>query len=97
MAIQNPLVPRQGGNASALNLTAATVVKSTPGTVWRVIVNTAGTTAGGIYDAASTAGNTAANLIASIEAAGVYILEFPCANGILFEPGTGMVASVAYS
>ena len=94
---QYGLGPRPGGNASELNLTAATVVKASPGTVYRVIVNTAGSTAGGIYDAATTAGNVAANLIASIEAAGVYYLEFPCFNGILFEPGTGMVASVSYS
>ena len=94
---QNPIGPRPGGSASALNLTAATVVKASPGTVYRVVVNTAGSTAGGIYDAATTSGNTAANLIASIEAAGVYDLTFPCTTGILFEPGTAMVASVSYA
>jgi hypothetical protein len=78
-------------------LSTATVVKASPGIVYRVVVNTAGSTAGGIYDAATTAGNVAANLIASVEAAGVYYLEFPCANGILFEPGTGMVASVSFA
>lgn len=95
--IQAPLVPPDGGAFNALNLTAATVVKASPGRVFTVVVNTAGTTAGGIYDAATTAGNTAANLIANIEAAGVYELSFPCLTGILFTPGTGMVASVAYS
>lgn len=97
MAVQNPLGPRPGGGLTALNLSAATVVKASPGTVYRVIVNTAGSTAGGIYDASTTAGNTAANLVATIEAAGVYDLTFSCANGILFEPGSGMVASVSYS
>lgn len=97
MAVQNPLGPRPGGSLSALDLTTATVVKASPGTVYRVVVNTAGSTAGGIYDAATTAGNVAANLVATIEAAGVYNLEFPCATGILFEPGTGMVASVSYA
>lgn len=97
MAVQNPIGPRPGGSLSALNLSAATVVKASPGTVFRVVVNTAGSTAGGIYDAATTSGNTAANRVATIEAAGVYDLSFPCANGILFEPGSGMVASVSYS
>lgn len=89
--------PSPGGSRTVLNLTAATVVKATPGKVYRVVVNTAGGTAGGIYDAATTAGNVAANLIASIEAAGVYDLQFPCLTGILFEPGSGMVAAVSYA
>lgn len=92
------LGPRASGDASALNLTTATVIKASPGTVVRVIVNTAGSAAGGgIYDASTTAGNTAANLVIALEAAGVYDLNFPVFNGILFEPGTGMVASVSYS
>lgn len=95
MAVQNPLGPRPGGNASALNLSASTVVKASPGTVWRVNVTTAGSTAGGIYDATTTS-PTAGSLIASIEAVGIYELVFPCANGIVFVPGTGMVASISY-
>ncbi|MHB8406239.1 MAG: hypothetical protein ACYDCJ_12530 [Gammaproteobacteria bacterium] len=94
---QNPLGPRPGGNATALNLTAATVVKASPGTVYRVNVNTAGSTVGGIYDAATLAGNVAANLILPLEAAGTFDLTFPCAVGILFEPGTGMVCSISYA
>ena len=91
------LGPREGGNASALNLTAATVVKAAPGTIYRVNVTTAGTTAGAIYDAATTAGNVAVNLVGTFEAVGTYEFEFPCFTGILFEPGTAMVASVSYS
>lgn len=97
MAIQNPLGPRPGGNSSALDLSTQTVVKASPGTVYRVSVTTAGSTAGGIYDAATTGAATAATLIASVEAVGVYELVWPCANGIVFTPGTSMVASISFA
>lgn len=95
---QNPIVPRQGGSASVLNITAATVIKAKPGTLFRIAVNTAGSAAGAAYDASATSGNTAANLIAGIpNAAGVISLEWPCNNGILIVPGTGQVLSVSFS
>lgn len=95
---QNPITPRAGGNASKLNISAATVVKATPGTLVRISVNTAGSAAGSAYDASTTGGNTAANLIADIpNTAGVLALEWPCSNGILIVPGTGQVLSVAFS
>lgn len=93
---QNPLVPRYGGASNALNLTATTVVKAAPGTVFRVIVNTAPSAAGGVYDANAASGNTAENLIASLSTAGVVDLTFPCKTGILVAPGTGGVVSVSY-
>ncbi len=94
-----PLGPRPGGNASKLNLSATTVVKATPGTCYTVNVTTAGGTTGAIYDNNSTsAGNTAAHLIATIpEAVGTYTMTFPAFTGIVFVPGTSMVASIAYS
>lgn len=95
---QNPLVPRYGGNASKLNISAATVVKATPCTLFRVNVTTAGSTAGTVYDAATTGGNTAANLIAELpNTVGTYEFEWPCATGILVDPGTGQVVSVAFA
>jgi hypothetical protein len=95
---QNPLVPRYGGNASNLNISTATVVKAYPGTLFRISVTTAGSAAGSAYDAATTAGNVAANLIASIpNTVGTYELEWPCGTGILIDPGTGQVLSVAYA
>jgi|SRR6185437_4014917 len=95
---QNALVPRYGGNASKLNITAATVVKATPGTLFRVSVNTAGSAAGSAYDASTTSGNIAANLIADIpNTVGIYELEWPCAAGILIVPGTGQVLSVSFA
>ena len=95
--MQNPLVPRYGGNASKLNITAATVVKPTPGTLFRFSVTTAGA-AGAVYDANTTGGNIAANLIATLPATvGVYELEWPCSNGILVSPGAAQVVSVAFA
>lgn len=95
---QSSLGPRAGGNQSARDISAATVIKAAPGTVFRVSVTTAGTAAGAIYDAAATNGNTAANLVATIpDAVGVTLLEWPCTNGILIVPGTGQVLSVSFS
>jgi len=95
---QNPITPRPGGSASVLNITAATVVKAKPGTLFRISVNTAGSAAGTAYDASTTGGNTAANLIADIpNAVGVVALEWPCNNGILIVPGTGQVLSVSFN
>lgn len=95
---QNPIVPRPGGNASHLNISAETVVKAFPGTVFTVVVTTAGSAAGAVYDAATTSGDVAANLVATLpNTVGVYNLSFPCANGILVVPGTAQVVSVAYA
>jgi len=100
---QNPLVPRYGGSASKLDVTAATVVKATPGTVYRVVVNavaTAGTF--GIYDTTTTGGAAAASAIytaaSNWPAVGTVLeLEWPCANGIVVNPGTGGNVSVSYA
>lgn len=95
---QYPIVPREGGNQSNLNITAATVVKASPGTVWTVVVTTAGTTAGSVNDAATTGTAAAANLVFSIpNTVGAYELTFPCFTGIVVTPGTGQVLSVSFS
>ena len=95
---QNPLVPRPGGNNSALNVTAPTVIKATPGTVFTVTVNTAGSTAGLIHDCATTGAVTAANLVGTIpDVVGVYSFSFPCLVGIVVTPGTAQVVSVAFA
>jgi hypothetical protein len=97
MAIQNPLGPRPGGNASALDLSSTTVVKSSPGTLYRVSVTTAGA-AGAVYDYASSSGYGAANLIGTVPATvGVYEFEWPCAVGIVYVPGSAQVASISFS
>lgn len=95
---QYPIVPRPGGNNNSLNITGATVVKAKPGTIYDVIVTTAGTTAGTVSDVTTTGGVAAANLVFSIpNTVGVYQLTFPCKAGIVVTPGTGQVLSVSYS
>lgn len=95
---QSPLNFPFGATQNKLNLTVATVVKASAGNVGVVVVNTAGSTAGGIYDTTTTGGAAAGTLIAAVEAAGVYNLAgFACLSGIVFVPGTGMVASISYS
>ncbi len=95
---QYPLVPREGGSLNNLNITAATLVKATPGTLYRVSVTVAGSAAGSAYDFGATTGQGAANLIAAIpNTVGVIELVFPCNTGILIVPGTGQTVSVSYS
>lgn len=93
--------PSPGGAHSALNITTTTVIKAAPGTLYKVVVITAPSGAGGIYDSASTSGLGATNLINSIgtglAASYVFDLDWPCANGITINPGTGGVVSVSYT
>ena len=85
-------------NSSALNLTAATVVKSSHGYVATVAVIATSSTAGAIYDATSTSGNTSANQIVVIPATvGVYKIDFPTKNGIVVAPGTGQTVTISYN
>ena len=87
------------GKSSTLNITAATVIKATPGRLFKIIVNTAGSTAGTASDCTTTAAVAAANLIANIPSTAglVMALLWPCASGIVITPGTGQVLSVSYS
>jgi len=96
---QNPIVPRPGGSQSVLNITAATVVKANPGTLFTVSVTTPGTAAGSVHDCATTGAATAANLVFGIPfaAAGVYTLTWPCLTGITITPGAGQVLSVSFA
>ena len=90
------------GNKTALGLTAATVVQQTineytPTRIVRAHVLVAGTTAGAVYDAVSTAGNTATNQVAVIpNAVGTYLIDTPCLAGLVVVPGTGQTVSIVY-
>ena len=91
-------VTNNGGIKSALNLTAATVVKATPGRLARVAVIVAGSAAGTLNDITLTASVAAANQFGVIpNTVGVYTFDWPCANGIVVVPGTGQTVSVSYS
>lgn len=95
---QNPLGPRLGGNSAHLNVTAPTVIKASPGTVFHVNVITAPSAAGGVYDIDTTGAAATANQIAVVPTAvGTLDLTFPCFTGIVVDPGTAGVVSVSYS
>lgn len=85
------------GRTSVKNVTAAAVVKATPGRVCRVNVIVAGSAAGTVNDVATTGAAAVANQVATIpNEVGSYVVDFPMAVGIVFVPGTGMTAAVSF-
>lgn len=100
---QNPIAPRPGGSQSALNVSAPTVVKATPGTLVRITVLTAATAGTfGAYDAATTGSAATANAIVQYASGypavgSVIYLQWPCNTGIVVNPGTGGAVSVAFA
>jgi len=96
-AVVNNTAMTGSGVNSFLNVSANTLVKTVGGRIVRVNVTTAGSTTGGIYDSATIGGASASNLVAVVPiAVGTYTFDFPCKNGIVFEPGTSMVVSISF-
>ena len=88
------------GSSSVLNITAATVVKATPGRLVAISVLVAGTTVGSVNDAATVATAAAANQIGVVPEAvttSPLIFDWPCATGIVVTPGTGQTLAVSYA
>ncbi len=93
-----------GGNSSAINVTAAAVIKATPGRLCKIIVLGVVGTGGSltVNDTTTTAGATTANQVyttAGTVAVGTVIsLDFPCINGIVISAvPTGGTAQFAVS
>lgn len=85
------------GGQSSNGLSGDTLIKSGVGRLVRVSVTTAGA-AGAVHDAGAVAGAGAGNLIAVVPAAvGVYYLDWPVLNGIVYKPGAAQVASFTYT
>ena len=93
---------------SKLNITAAAVVKATPGRISKIVVVAPGTTSGNltVNDSATVAGASAANTIldtpfSDLTAGQVIDLgNWPCVNGIVISavPGAGSpIFAVSYS
>lgn len=103
----NLLTVTRGGISTALDLTAATVIKGSAGRIAKVVVVAGGTASDGAFelnDSATTGGASAANEIISIPAgtaAGTVIdLDWPCANGITLSavPSAGSpILAVSYT
>lgn len=82
---------------STLNLTAVTVVKATPGRLFRVNVIVAGSAAGSVNNCITTGAVAAANELAAIpNTVGSYDMNFPCSTGITVTPGTGQTVAVFF-
>ena len=87
------------GSRSVLNVTTTTVIQASGnGWVFGIEVITAPTAAGGVYDAATTAGATTASQMAQIATTDVHIDlgGKPFFNGLTVNPGTGGVVAVYY-
>lgn len=91
------------GTKSMLNISTSTVIDDTTVSsyatrrVGRVIVLTAGTTAGTVNDCLTVAAASAANTIFSIpNTVGVNLIDFPAFVGIVVVPGAGQVLALSY-
>ena len=86
------------GAASVLNITAAAVIKKSAGRLVRINVLVAGSAAGSANDVAATAGAATANQVFAIpNTVGSYLLDWPCAAGIVVTPGTGQTIAVSFT
>jgi hypothetical protein len=90
------LIPQGAKNTP--NITTATLVKGTPGTLLSVAVITAGSAPGTINDVATVGGVATANQIGTIPTSvGVTEFKFPFTNGLVITPGIGgQVVSVSW-
>ena len=97
-ALPFPNAPTPQGSESWLNITAATVVKATPGVAVSACVVVAGTGAGAVYDNSSTSGNTAANQVGVLPTVGGAVqVGALCATGIVVAPGTGQTIAIFFT
>jgi hypothetical protein len=84
------------GVRNVLDISSSTLVFAHPGRIATVIVTTAGSSAGSIYDSNTTAVTTGKVFVIP-NTVGITVLNFPVATGILVVPGTGQVVSISYS
>ncbi len=84
------------GVTNKANISAATLVKQGAGRVATVVVTTAGSAAGAIYD--TNAATSTNNPIYTIpNTAGAVFVNMPVNMGIVVAPGTGQVVAISYS
>jgi hypothetical protein len=92
-----PTIPAT--SRSLLHITAATIVKASPGVIGTVSVVVAGSGNGALHDCLTTGAASATNKIAVVldTATAAYTLNFPCRTGICVVPGTGQTLSVSFA
>lgn len=87
-----------GGNRAYLDVTAATVIKASPGICVSVSVVVAGSAAGTVNDVATTGGVAVTNQFGTIPATvGTYTFNWPCGTGIVLVPGTSQTLAISYT
>jgi hypothetical protein len=93
----------QGGKVNSLEVSASKVISDKAGWIARVSVIVAGSTTGTLYDASSITSGVGVlaatgNRVAIVSnTVGIQTIDIPVANGIVFIPGSGMIAVVTYS
>lgn len=85
----------QGGINKA-DISVATLLKSESGRVATVVVTTAGSAPGAVYDG-KLATVTTNKLFDIPNTTGIYVVNMPANYGIVVAPGTGQIVAVGYS
>lgn len=84
------------GAQNFAGLTAATVVKSSPGRIAEISVIVAGSAAGAVYDSTSTSDTTKPLYVIPMTV-GVFVVNLPASFGVAIAPGTGQTVSGSFS
>jgi len=84
------------GVQNSSNISTTTLVKGSAGRLATVVVTTAGSATGTVYDSAN-ASSVSRKLYIIPNTVGVYVVNMPANYGIVVVPGTGQVVTVSYS
>jgi len=84
------------GAQNAAHLTASTLVRTGAGRLCTVIVTTAGSATGLVYDSGSTSVATTPIYVIP-NTVGVYLVNMPVSFGIVVAPGSGQVVTISWS
>lgn len=84
------------GSKSTSAIATAQLIQSGQGRVCRVVVTTAGSAVGAVYDASAT-GVTTNPVLTIPNTVGVIEVNIPVNNGIVVAPGTGQTVAISYS
>ncbi len=82
-----------------MNISSPTVIKTGDTVVIRVFVNKIPSVDGGVYNSSTVQGMGASNLISSIPAGSIGVLEIGAQiqAGLVIDPGTDGICSVTYT
>jgi len=87
----------QEGFSNTYNITSATVIKTSPGRIYKISVIVAGSAAGTVNDVTTTGAVSANNEVAVIpNTVGVTDINWPMNTGIVIVPGTGQTVSISW-